>query len=226
MKNYCICSMCIGSEEYKQKYKKCIQSHVNFCETHKISYFCTEILDRKKYESELRPESWYKLMVVNEKIDEYEIVFWIDCDVILFNSTLNYFDYLAKLFVKKQKNFMLAVDDGGNMNMGVCVFGHNSRRMIDKMWNQREFIHHPWWENASFIHLYNKDCDFKKQCFVIENARSHILQGYPEHASERAGAVIIHFAGWTKCFLENYKPKFCDPEKIINDIKLSLSMEA
>jgi len=213
--------MCVGNESYKKKYKNCIQSQFSFSETHKIPYFCVETLEAYKDESDIRPESWYKLMVVKDKIDQYKIVFWIDCDVILCNSKNNYFDNLASLFHRKQKNFMLAIDDCGNMNMGVCVFGGLSGGLIDKMWNQKEFVHHPWWENASFIHLYNNDRDFKEQCFVIDNSKSHILQGYPEHASERKGAVVIHFAGGTKSLLENYEPRFCDPEKIIDDIKSS-----
>lgn len=223
IKKYCICTMCVGDGHYKQKFKKCVQSQINFCSTHKIPYFCIEKLDCYKDESKVRPEAWYKLKIIKEKLLKYKIVFWIDCDVILFNSNKNYFNYLCDLFVQKQKKVMLAIDDLGNINTGVCVFENNSIDIIEKIWNQEQFINNLWWENASFIYLYNTDQNFRDQCFVIENSKSHILQGYPEHRSEKKGSVIIHFAGWTKKFIENFEFKFCNDEKIINEIKLSLS---
>jgi hypothetical protein len=100
-----------------------------------------------------RPPAWDKVELLRALVDEYDLVFWVDDDAIVLADAP---DIATAL---RPNAFMHLVehrtDVGRVPNSGVVALrgGKRSARFLETVWNQTQFIHDKWWENAAIIRL-------------------------------------------------------------------------
>lgn len=68
-----------ASPDYVEKYQKCISSHIDYCNKHKIDYY----LDQGPLENKQTKKEWYWRKVYNilQYFNQYDYVAIIDCDI-------------------------------------------------------------------------------------------------------------------------------------------------
>lgn len=221
MAKFAIASLAAGSAAYLSAVAPCLATQQQFCARHSVPYCFKDNVDDYSAQYGKRPYSWYKLLWLKETLATHEFVLWLDCDAMFIAPQCNHVDLLISGFAQTRREMLCATDDAGNMNIGVCVWRSSDRaiQMLDAMWEQVQFIEHVWWENAAFIHLMRADSAFCRQCYVLPNEASYILQGYPGYQSEKNGAVIAHFAGHLKPMIADYVPLLANCAAVIDGIK-------
>ena len=100
-----------------------------------------------------RPPAWDKVVMLHSLVGESDLTVWIDCDALVLDDAPDIADVLSPdrfLHLVEHKN------RGGRVpNTGVLTLqgGDRSKRFLDRVWNQRRFVHDRWWENAAVNHL-------------------------------------------------------------------------
>jgi hypothetical protein len=106
-----------------------------------------------------RPLPWAKIALLREAVRQYEVVLWLDADVMIVDQML---DIATEL---EPGRFLYLVEhryDGTKMpNSGVMLIrgGAEAEGFLDEVWGQSQFLHHKWWENAAICHLLGYDLD-------------------------------------------------------------------
>lgn len=98
-----------------------------------------------------RPASWSKVPMLREAVDSYELVFWVDCDAVIVDTSRDVADELeptSELGLVRHRR-----GDDLLPNAGVIVVrgGDFARDLLDTLWASTRYIHHPWWENAALL---------------------------------------------------------------------------
>jgi hypothetical protein len=100
-----------------------------------------------------RPASWDKVVMLRELVRRNDVVMWIDADALILDDAPDVEEELSP------RRFLHMVEHRVNgarvPNAGVMVLrgGPASARFLDRVWKQRQFIDHEWWENAAILHL-------------------------------------------------------------------------
>jgi galactosyl transferase GMA12/MNN10 family len=96
-----------------------------------------------------RPPAWSKVPMIREALSAYELVLWIDADAVIVDGSE---DVAAEL---RPDRFLGLVRHGERKvpNTGVMLWraGDPARELLDRTWNARRFVDHPWWENAALL---------------------------------------------------------------------------
>lgn len=102
-----------------------------------------------------RPISWLKIPAIKYLLEhEYDIIQWIDCDVII-----NRFDKdITQDFVNSDTHNQALVPhydkyEGIVPNCGIWSLKKSAIPLLDTIWNSKEFINHKWWEQGANIEL-------------------------------------------------------------------------
>jgi hypothetical protein len=156
-----------------------------YCGRHGYRFVCRT----SGFDSE-RPSSWSKIRFVRAELDHADWVFWSDADSLVMNSALRLTD-----FIDDSVELVLSADPYHGINAG-CFFVRNSswaRAFLDRVYARTEFLHHPWWENAALIALYEEDAEVRRHVAVVPNK---LFNGYPyEGGNYEAGDFMIHLPG-------------------------------
>jgi hypothetical protein len=100
-----------------------------------------------------RPPSWDKVLLLRALVRRYDLVVWIDADAVVVDDAP---DIGAAL---RPRRFLHLVehhiDHQRVPNAGVLTFtgGRRSALFLDRVWAERRFVNHQWWENAAMLHL-------------------------------------------------------------------------
>jgi hypothetical protein len=96
-----------------------------------------------------RPPAWSKVTMLRDALGSYESVLWIDADAVIVDGAS---DIAAEL---EPDRFLGLVRHGEQQvpNTGVMVWraGERALDLLDRTWNAKRFIRHPWWENAALL---------------------------------------------------------------------------
>jgi hypothetical protein len=191
--------MSVG-DAYTERVAPCIQSIKSYCETWSLDFhLATETLD------ESRPIPWSKIKHVQTLLQsgKYDIVLWVDADVLVLNKGVSFDELLV--FFPKTYSFLLAADANTNTpNTGVfaiqCTPVANS--MLDEVYSKTDFIKNEWWEQAAFIHCMTTIPSFCTQVRVLPAPGSRLLNAFPPWFGEKHLAYharpddwLVHFAG-------------------------------
>lgn len=153
---------------------------------------------------EQRPASWSKILALKKTITskQFEWILWLDADVLITN-----FATRLDEFVPQDDNIDLVMSrDCANLNLGVFLLrsSPSSLDLLEEVYNgahiTNETIHHVWWENKSFIDLYNASEGVRNRTSLLPQKA---INSYPiEHtgcfdASHKwsEGDFIVHFPG-------------------------------
>lgn len=176
-----------------------------------------------------RPPSWMKIYLLIQEIKskKYDFILWIDADACFIRVDKNILDE-----VKLNKDFYLVnhICTIGQIkgfpglsvqcerpNMGVMLIKTTdwSKQFLENIWQQEEFIHHYWWEQAALhklIGYYYEISNRKIKNDPISEVLSHIqwlnskwncvpTVGDPrsdEPLTKNAfDPIIVHYAGMT-----------------------------
>ncbi|MGZ4676456.1 MAG: hypothetical protein ACXVJ7_13340 [Acidimicrobiia bacterium] len=115
--------------------------------------------DRHGYELDLRtelltterPASWSRILLFQELLATYDVVFWVDADAAIVDPTLDILDELEP----RDLMGMVAHEYDGQVipNCGVWVLRNDRRtvRFLEAVWEHTEYLDHEWWENAAVL---------------------------------------------------------------------------
>jgi galactosyl transferase GMA12/MNN10 family len=106
-----------------------------------------------------RPLPWAKIALLREAVRQYEVLLWLDADLMIVDQTV---DIATEL---EPGRFLYLVEhryDGTRMpNSGVMLIrsGVEAEAFLDEVWGQSQFAHHKWWENAAICHVLGYELD-------------------------------------------------------------------
>ena len=103
-----------------------------------------------------RPPAWSKIRLVRDLLDRYEEVLWVDSDAIFVDISKDIADVMRPgkdLYLVEHR--WAANDEWRCANTGVFLVRSTdwSRAFLDQVWQQEQFVEHPWWENAAVLDL-------------------------------------------------------------------------
>jgi hypothetical protein len=115
----------------------------------------TELLDRD------RPPAWNKLELARRLLPDCDELLWIDADICFVDISVDLADEVP---ADRDLALRVAFDDGRErgMNTGLCWVRSTdwAKGFLDEVWDATQFIDHPWWENAAFLHVLGYDVPF------------------------------------------------------------------
>lgn len=96
-----------------------------------------------------RPPSWIKIDAILRLLRGYDIVAWLDADVVITNGVDNIF---AAIETDKWQAVVEHSTECGNVpNCGVWVCRPQMIPFLQKVRDNTQYIDHPWWEQAAMI---------------------------------------------------------------------------
>ncbi len=146
-----------------------------------------------------RPPSWEKIASLKRCLNDFDVVFLSDADVIITNQRIEMHQLFTKA-LSQDCTFLISRDAAGNINCGNFFAFNNEKTFcdLDKIWNKTEYIDHPWWENMAFIDLYEKDSQFSSSVYVeADHPRAFNAYCHVGAVDKRykPGDFLMHFAG-------------------------------
>jgi len=98
-----------------------------------------------------RPASWYKILINKYYLSQQYTVLWIDVDIVILDGDT---DILSEIPNNKIQSIVPHyTSDGTVPNMGLWLLKPDMYEYMDKIWEQRDLIHHRWWEQAATLRL-------------------------------------------------------------------------
>jgi hypothetical protein len=105
-----------------------------------------------------RPPSWQKIELVRRLLERHDLVLWVDSDMCFVDVSVDVADELP---ADKDLAIRVAWEDGRQhgMNAGFWLLRSTpwAAQFLDDVWGATQFIDHPWWENAAFLHVFGYD---------------------------------------------------------------------
>lgn len=96
-----------------------------------------------------RPASWSKIIIFNELLKQYDLVIWLDSDVLIVDNS-------EDISIQCQDNNIqyLAnhnVVGNNNPNCGVWILKKEMIPYLKTIWNNEKYINNHWWEQAAVV---------------------------------------------------------------------------
>jgi len=125
-----------------------------YCDLHGYQYFEQYPRIMGKLE---RPPAWGKVYMMMELLEDYDVVLWIDCDVLILKFDIDIDDCVPlediQAIVKHQSG------EAQIPSTGFWYARHEMIPYLEKIWSMEKFIHHQWWEQGAFQNLLGYDQD-------------------------------------------------------------------
>jgi hypothetical protein len=107
----------------------------------------TEVLDRS------RPAPWSKVVLLRELARRYELLLWLDADLVIVDRSLDIAEELEEgrfLYLAEH-----ATKEGRMPNSGVMLLrgGEPTIEFLEEVYAQEDLVEHRWWENAAICRL-------------------------------------------------------------------------
>ena len=97
------------------------------------------------------PYSWWKLEVISYLLKQYDIVLWLDSDVLICDTSKDIYDCLGN-----QDDMGLVIHEvpiGFIPNCGIWILRNTSLNWINELWQYNNFTRSDgWWEQAAMMH--------------------------------------------------------------------------
>ena len=100
-----------------------------------------------------RPVSWSKVVLIRQLMARYELVVWLDVNAMILDFSRDIADELvrgADIYMVEHRY------DGQRIpNAGVVMVRSTpaADAFLGLVWEQDQYIDHPWWENAAILDL-------------------------------------------------------------------------
>lgn len=200
MTRIAILTMCIGAD-YIRAMEPGLASKRAYAEKHGYDLHIggADVWDRS------RPIQWSKFNYIRKYLDSYDYIFWSDADVIILDQDKSLETQVLPL-LPADKDILWTYDACNHYNNGhLLIRGRSAwvRDYFNRCYEQTQFLHHIWWDNAAMIHLYESNAADKAK---IETCREHwrfnsYVFGPNDSAMDpsarlyQPGDFLVHFAG-------------------------------
>jgi hypothetical protein len=104
-----------------------------------------------KFKNGNRPISWQKIPIIKKYLKKYDIVLWIDIDVVIIYEEENIFDNVENNKIQCIVNHHIL--DYLVPNAGVWILTKKMLPYLEIMWDNDKFLNHGWWEQAALMEL-------------------------------------------------------------------------
>lgn len=118
-----------------------------------------ELLLHTAVVDEDRPAPWSKIVLLRALATDYDLLLWLDADLVIVDRRV---DIATELDDGRFLYLVEHVTSAGRMpNSGVMMLrgGPQARAFLDEVYDQRDLIHHRWWENAAICRLLGYELD-------------------------------------------------------------------
>jgi hypothetical protein len=150
-----------------------------------------------------RPPAWSKILIIQKMLETYDVVFWIDSDAVIIDTSTDIFD---EFDVNKTELALVEHSYSGqtHANTGVMLLKRteNMLKFLDLVWDQVDLIDHPWWDQAAILRCLGIDsevwpigkgsieCRIEVDVKFLDKKWNAIRQDFPHE-----NVKIRHFAG-------------------------------
>src|SRR5262249_24598935 len=136
---------------------------------------------------EARPPAWSKVLFLLQELPHCDWLFWTDADSLVMNSAVP-----LTCFLDDAYDLGLSRDRYNGLNTGNFFVRNTSwaRAFLERVYRQEQFVHHPFWENAAVMALYEHDSECRRHIAVVPNK---LFNGYITDASYSPGDFLVHF---------------------------------
>ncbi len=99
-----------------------------------------------------RPAAWSKVRLLQQMLQRYDTVFWVDSDAAIVDVSRDIADEVGRKYLG-----LIAHRYEGQVipNTGVLLLnrGRRAEQLLEATWDATQWIDHPWWENAAILDL-------------------------------------------------------------------------
>lgn len=155
----------------------------DYAEQHKYQFIAfKEKLD------DSRPASWSKLLALLMNWDDYDWLMWIDADAMIMNK-----DIKLESIIDNKYDFIVSTDLNG-INCGIFLVKTTEfmRQIFEQAYDKKEFINHPWWEQAALMSLMNENEILRQKTKKINKKE---INSYMNDFEK--GDFILHLPGFS-----------------------------
>lgn len=101
-----------------------------------------------------RPTSWLKVPIIKYFLNSYDVVLWLDSDIIITKKSPDITQYIEN---DTLQGVTVHADlyEGLVPNCGVWLVTNKFSNYLDDVWAKTEYINHHWWEQMAVIELMN-----------------------------------------------------------------------
>lgn len=184
----CVCSLSIG-DDYKDAVHYCCQSLIKYCSRNNYP-----LITEGSYIIEGRDCMWNKIPLIRKTMEEnYDYIVWIDGDMMIMNNDFK-LESLIELYLGN-KDMMLSIDSGNQINTGFWVFRNNSynKKILDLIENLPDIagLYH---EQGVFNNFYEKNLyDIRSRSRILGEIEQRLFNGTMYTFVD--GDFLIHFLG-------------------------------
>ena len=104
-----------------------------------------------------RPVSWAKIPLITGLLSQYDVVLALDADAVIVRSKVSIKGLVTRVRPIAMVAHKYMSQTVPNLGMFAVQRSHLVSRLLLKMWEQEDLIHHKWWENAAFLRLAGYD---------------------------------------------------------------------
>lgn len=133
----------VGSHE--ELLRLALPSFRRYAEAHGYDLQVVECVSRE------RPVSWAKIPAMQRLLRSYDEVLWVDADAVIADASRDIADEIPQ--GAAQAVVLEEAKDGPRPNCGVWFVRKAMLPWLNLAWEQTQFVHHPWWEQAAISHL-------------------------------------------------------------------------
>lgn len=130
-----------------------------YADTHDYDLFIPSSSYFSKWNSILddRCASWLKVLLLQELLEKYDEVLWLDCDV----AVLRFDKDIAEDTTNAPMHMVVhETQDGAVPNCGVWYLKKQAAETLAKLWQHNSFKRSSgWWEQAALIHVLGGEPD-------------------------------------------------------------------
>lgn len=101
-----------------------------------------------------RPVSWLKVPIVRYLLKIYDVVLWLDSDIVIYNFNKDIAQFIKEDTIQA---FTIHQDlyEGRVPNCGVWLLTKSADELLNDIWNKENYINHKWWEQGANIDCMN-----------------------------------------------------------------------
>ena len=140
-----------------------------------------------------RSASWNKIRAIQERLDEFNWIFWTDADSLIMNGDIRIEDIIGD-----NRQDLIMTKDTNGLNAGQFLIKNSawSHSFLWTVWSQTQFLDHAWSEQAAIMHVLGGDPDPGHVLFV----EKRVLNAYhtPYYWDYLPGDFLVHFVGLTQ----------------------------
>jgi len=151
-----------------------------------------------------RPIPWSKVRLMQELLDRYDTIWWIDADALIVDTTRHILDELPAtrdLYLVEHPQASEGAPVVPNFGVVLLRSTEYTRDFLQRLWDMEEFIDHNWWENAAVVTMLGHSIEPPYELVEKTPDREHVgfldvaWNSVPDQAESPAPVIRHHARG-------------------------------